>query len=236
MHKLSTTLFSILLKIAKGSVSFLPVVIAAFSVLLARDLSSEKTVKGLVCYLICVLSANLIQGLIVLPLFLKIHQVSPIKTIRGMFPALVTAFFSKSSSATLPLTMELSEENLKIRPEISRFSFPLCSVINMNGCAAFILITVLYVCRENGIFISLPEMFLWVGISSLAAIGNAGVPMGCYFLSSALLSSMGVPLHLLGSILPFYAFLDMVETSLNVWSDCCITAMVDKFFSHHRLN
>ena len=62
---------------------------------------------------------------------------------------------------------------------------------------------------------------------TLAAVGNAGVPMGCFFLSASLLASMNVPIGLMGVILPFYAVIDMIETTLNVWSDSCVAAMVD---------
>ena len=71
-------------------------------------------------------------------------------------------------------------------------------------------------------------MLPWVVIASLAAIGNAGVPMGCFFLTSAFLVGMGVPLDMLGLILPLYAVFDMIETALNVWSDSCVTAITDK--------
>ena len=69
-------------------------------------------------------------------------------------------------------------------------------------------------------------MLLWVVIATVAAIGNAGVPMGCFFLSASLLSSMNVPITLMGVILPFYGLIDMLETSLNVWSDTCVTAVI----------
>ena len=98
----------------------------------------------------------------------------------------------------------------------------------MNGCAAFIIITVLFVAISNGIEFSIAELIAWVFIATLAAVGNAGVPMGCYFLSLALLTSMNVPLDLMFVILPFYVFLDMLETAINVWSDACVTAIVDK--------
>ena len=71
------------------------------------------------------------------------------------------------------------------------------------------------------------ELVSWILIASIAAIGNAGVPMGCYMLSSAFLAAMGVPLQLLVVILPFYALIDMLESAINVWSDSCVTAMVD---------
>ena len=71
-------------------------------------------------------------------------------------------------------------------------------------------------------------MICWVFIATAAAIGNASVPMGCYFISSAFLASMNVPIYILGAILPIYTLLDMLETSINVWSDSCITAIVHK--------
>ena len=101
----------------------------------------------------------------------------------------------------------------------------------MNGCAGFIIITVLFVSMSNGLVFSPFELGAWVLIATLTAIGNAGVPMGCYFLSLALLTAMNVPLNLMFVILPFYAFIDMVETAINVWSDACVTAAVDKDLS-----
>ena len=71
-------------------------------------------------------------------------------------------------------------------------------------------------------------MIVWIFLSTIAAIGNAGVPMGCYFLASAFLASMNVPLHILGVILPFYTLIDMLETAINVWSDSCVAAVVQK--------
>ena len=70
-------------------------------------------------------------------------------------------------------------------------------------------------------------MIAWLFIAVLAAIGNAGVPMGCYFLTLSLMSSMGAPLGLMGVILPIYAIIDMIETAENVWSDSCVCAMTD---------
>ncbi|MCK4934980.1 MAG: cation:dicarboxylase symporter family transporter, partial [Simkaniaceae bacterium] len=99
--------------------------------------------------------------------------------------------------------------------------------INMNGCAAFILITVLFALGHAGVSLTFVQMIPWIFIATLAAIGNAGVPMGCFFLTSAFLVGMNVPLGILGMILPLYAMFDMVETALNVWSDSCITATVD---------
>lgn len=124
--------------------------------------------------------------------------------------------------------METAEKNLNVKPQVSRFVLPLCTSLNMNGCAAFIFTTVIYLMQNHGMEITLPMMALWIVISTVAAIGNAGVPMGCFFLSASLLASMNVPITLMWLILPFYSLIDMLETSLNVWSDSCVAKVVNE--------
>ncbi len=98
----------------------------------------------------------------------------------------------------------------------------------MNACAAFILITVMFVSEVNGHSFSLIEMFMWIFLATVAAIGNAGVPMGCYFMATNYLTSMNMPLHIMGLILPIYTIIDMFETAINVWYDVCIIKIIDK--------
>ena len=98
----------------------------------------------------------------------------------------------------------------------------------MNGCAAFVLVTSLFVMQNNGIALTLPVILSWMLIAVISAIGNAGVPMGCYFLTLSLMSVMDTSVGILGIILPVYAIIDMIETAVNVWSDSCVCAIVDK--------
>ena len=105
---------------------------------------------------------------------------------------------------------------------------PICTTINMNGCAAFILITSLFVMQNGGTPITISTILLWILISVISAVGNAGVPMGCYFLTLSLMSGIGAPVAILGVILPIYTIIDMVETAENVWSDSCVAAIVDR--------
>lgn len=229
LHTLFSSLFQALLKITSFIIRFIPLGIWAFTTLfLQQILEDYRSIVPLSYYIMCVVGANLVQGLIVLPIILKLKGISPLKTFNTVYPALMTAFFSKSSSAALPLTIECSTERGKLSKKVANFSLPLCSVINMNGCAAFILITVLFISAQAGVYFSVPMMFFWIILSTLAAIGNASVPMGCYFLASAFLVGMGIPIHLMGIILPIYAFIDMLETALNVWSDVSITNIVNK--------
>ena len=90
------------------------------------------------------------------------------------------------------------------------------------------MVTSLYVMQNGNVTISAATVALWVLISVIAAIGNAGVPMGCYFLTLSLMAGMNMPIWVLGVILPVYAVIDMIETAVNVWSDSCVCAMVDK--------
>ncbi|MBR3623550.1 MAG: cation:dicarboxylase symporter family transporter, partial [Selenomonadaceae bacterium] len=174
-----------------------------------------------------VLGGNLIQFFIVLPLIMVLRGLNPIYVFRQMSPALAVALFTKSSAGTLPVTLASAERNLKVNPSVSRFVLPICTTINMNGCAAFILVTSLFVMQNAGIELTIGTMISWLFISVFAAIGNAGVPMGCYFLTLSLMSSIGAPLGLMGIILPVYSIIDMVETAENVWSDSTVCAITN---------
>lgn len=229
LHLLFSSIFSLILKITEYLIYLMPLAIWAFSMTFSTEILSGKAeITHLALYAICVLGSNLLQGFLILPLFLKWKKLSPLKIAKGMYPALLTAFFSKSSNTALPIAIKCAEKNLKITPKVAKVTFPMCSVINMNGCASFMLTTVLFVSTSNGISFSPLDLVIWVFLATFAAIGNAGVPMGCYFLSSAFLVGMGVPLHILGLILPLYAIFDMVETALNVWSDSTIAAAVEQ--------
>jgi len=209
-------------------IAIIPIGLYGFITTTVVQLRGGMAIKGIGEYLLIIVLANLIQGFIILPAWLKFQGIKPYAAMKGMLPALSVAFFSKSSVGTLPVTMETAEKNLNIRPEVSRFVLPLCTSLNMNGCAAFIFATVIYLMQNHGVVVSLPMMGLWVVIATIAAIGNAGVPMGCFFLSASLLASMNIPITLMGIILPFYALIDMLETSLNVWSDSCVAKVVNE--------
>lgn len=228
LHLFFSSLLAAVMKVTSWIIKAMPIAIFSFVVLFIHDLKGGLEVESIALFLLCVVAANLVQALVVLPTLLKLKGLSPIWLFKAMFQALSVAFFTKSSGATLPMAVKCAEDKAGISSKVCGFSLPLCISINMNGCAAFILTTVLFVSMSNGIVFSLPEMIGWIFIATLAALGNAGVPMGCYFLSSAFLAAMGVPLNILGVILPFYTLIDMLETAINVWSDSCVTAIVDK--------
>lgn len=209
-------------------IRLIPLALFGFITATVIQLRSGTDIKGIGQYLLVIVLANLIQGFVILPAWLKMKGIKPFQTMRAMLPALSVAFFSKSSVGTLPVTMATIENNLNVNPQISRFVLPLCTSINMNGCAAFIFATVIYLMQNHGVPVSYLSMAVWVLVATVAAIGNAGVPMGCFFLSVSLLAGMNIPITLMGVILPFYGLIDMLETSLNVWSDACVTKVVSE--------
>ncbi|MBR1374865.1 MAG: dicarboxylate/amino acid:cation symporter [Cardiobacteriaceae bacterium] len=218
----------LLFTLIKGLIFILPVGVLAFSAQLVVELKQGAAVEGLAQYTAVVITSNLLQFFVVLPLFLLAKKINPLTVIKAMSPALAFAFFSKSSAATLPLTLSSAENNLKLNPRIARFVLPICTTINMNGCAAFILITSLFLMKNSGIELSIGTMIIWAFIAVIAAVGNAGVPMGCYFLTLSLMSSMNVNIEIMAIILPIYAVIDMIETGVNVWSDSVVATITNK--------
>ena len=205
----------------------LPLGIVAFSAQLSAQVTAGVVADSIGKYVLVVLGGNVIQFFIVLPLFLLIRGLNPIHVLGRMMPAVLMALFTKSSAATLPVTMDTAERRLGIHKNISRFVLPICTTINMNGCAAFILVTSLFVMQNGGTILTWDTILLWILVSVVSAVGNAGVPMGCYFLTLSLMSGIGAPVAILGIILPIYTIIDMVETAENVWSDSCVCAMTD---------
>ena len=218
----------LLFLLIRGLIWTLPLGIIAFAAQLSAQVSAGVVADSIGKYVLVVLGGNVIQFFIVLPLFLLARGLNPLHVLSKMTPAVLMALFTKSSSATLPVTMNTAENRLGISSKVARFVLPICTTINMNGCAAFILVTSLFVMQNGGTPLTWSTILLWIFISVVSAVGNAGVPMGCYFLTLSLMSGIGAPVAVLGVILPIYTIIDMIETAENVWSDSCVSAMVDK--------
>ena len=218
----------LLFLLIRGLIWTLPLGIVAFSAQLSAQVSAGVVADSIGKYVLVVLGGNVIQFFVVLPLFLLARGLNPIHVLGRMMPAVLMALFTKSSAATLPVTMDTAENRLGIRKNVARFVLPICTTINMNGCAAFILVTSLFVMQNGGTPLTWSTILLWILISVISAIGNAGVPLGCYFLTLSRMSGIGAPVAVLGILLPIYTIIDMVETAENVWSDSCVAAIVDK--------
>lgn len=187
----------------------------------------------LAMYAVCVLAGILIQGAVVLPLLLRfLGRISPLKFVKAMAPALMTAFSTSSSSATLPLSIECAQERAGVSNRTSSFVLPLGATINMNGTALYECVAVLFIAQyysSQGMCppLGVAQQVLVVLTALLAAVGSAGIPMAGIVMMSVVLRAVGLPLEGIGLILAVDRVLDMARTTLNIWGDHCGAAIID---------
>lgn len=153
---------------------------------------------------------------------------SPIAFFRGVRDAMITAFTTSSSSATLPTALRVAEENLKLPREASRFVLTAGSAMNQNGTALFEGVTVLFLAQVYGVDLGLVEQLTVVVICILGGIGTAGVPAGSLPVIAMILEMYGIPREGLGLILGVDRILDMSRTTLNVTGDLAAAVYVSR--------
>lgn len=153
---------------------------------------------------------------------------SPSAFYRGVRPAMITAFSTASSNATLPTALEVAEENLRLPPQVSRFVLTLGSTANQNGTALFEGVTVLFLAQFYGVHLTLAQQVLVVFICILGGIGTAGVPAGSIPVIAMILGMIGVPPDGIGIILGVDRVLDMCRTTVNVTGDLAAAVVVSR--------
>jgi DAACS family dicarboxylate/amino acid:cation (Na+ or H+) symporter len=153
---------------------------------------------------------------------------SPARFYRGVRPAMITAFSTASSNATLPTALEVAEEHLRLPPQVSRFVLTLGSTANQNGTALFEGVTVLFLAQFYGVHLALSQQVLVVFICILGGIGTAGVPAGSIPVIAMILGLIGVPPEGIGIILGVDRLLDMCRTTVNVTGDLAAAVVVSR--------
>jgi proton glutamate symport protein len=180
-------------------------------------------------YMLVVIAGLFIHATITLPVLLMlIGRVKPVLQFRAMSAALMTAFSTASSSATLPLTMDAMENNAGVSNKISSFVLPLGATINMDGTALYECVAAMFIAQVYGFHLSFFQQFIVVLTALLASIGAAGIPMAGLVMITIILRAVGLPLEGVGLILAVDRILDMMRTSVNVWSDSCGTVIIAK--------
>jgi DAACS family dicarboxylate/amino acid:cation (Na+ or H+) symporter len=167
-----------------------------------------------------VVLALAIHMFVVFPLLLRLFGgMSPRVFFKGAQPAILTAFSTSSSSATLPTTLKVAEESLGVPRRVSRFVCTLGATANMNGTALFEGITVLFLAQFFGVELSITQQVLVLMLCILGAIGAAGVPGGSLPVIAMILAMFGIPPEGIGLILGVDRILDMCRTTVNVTGD-----------------
>jgi proton glutamate symport protein len=183
--------------------------------------------KPLAVFAMTVFAALCVHALIVLPVLLRvIAKVSPMKMIRAMSPAMLTAFSTASSSATLPITMKSLEKNVGVSNNISSFVLPLGATVNMNGTALYECAAALFIAQAYGLELSFAVQFTIVVVALLTSIGVAGVPSASLVAIAIILGAIGLPVEAIGVLMVFDRVLDMCRTSVNIWGDAVCATIV----------
>ena len=182
----------------------------------------DELVVSLGTFTLSVLLALLIHVVVTLPLMLAfVGKVNPLAMYRAMAPALLTAFSTASSSATLPLTMECVEDNAKVSVRTSSFVLPLGATVNMDGTALYECVAAMFIAQAFGLELSFVTQFTVVLVAVLTSIGVAGVPAASLVAITIILGTIGLPMEAIGLILAVDRILDMFRTAVNVFSDSC---------------
>lgn len=180
-------------------------------------------------YFFCILGGLMIHAFITLPLLLKfVGRVNPYRHVKAMGPALLTAFSTASSGATLPLTMERVEHHAGVSNKITSFVLPMGATINMDGTALYEAAAVLFIAQTYGIHLSMVQQIIVVITALAASVATAAIPKASLATIPMIMAAIGVPFEGIAIIQVFDRILDMCRTSVNVWSDSCGAVVIAK--------
>ncbi len=221
-------LFDVMMVLVRWVVSLTP--IGVFSLISNMVANSGLDVfVSLFKYVISVVGGILFQGLFFLPLIIFLFtKHNPFVVIKNSISALLVAFSTCSSSATLPVSMEVCIDKIKLRKEIVDFVLPLGATVNMNGTALYEAVAAIFVASVFGIDLNFYQYFVISLTAVLAAVGAAAIPGAGLVTMSIVFSAVGIPLEGIGLIVVVDRFLDMFRTALNVWGDIVVAFIVDK--------
>ena len=223
--------FEVMMKLTHFIIIFTPLgILGIVAGIVAEQADNLVSLVGsLGMYMSAVLLGLLFHAFITLPLILKlIARVSPLLHAKAMSAPLLTAFSTRSSSATLPLSLNAVENNSGVSNKVTSFVLPLGATINMDGTALYECVAAMFIAQAYGIELGFLMQMVVVVTALLASIGAAGIPMAGLVMISVILTAVGLPLEGVGLILAVDPLLDMCRTTVNVWSDSCGAVTIAK--------
>lgn len=226
LYRFTSGVFETMLLITHWVMNFAPY--GVFGLVAAVVAKTGFDAAGpLITFSIAVLSALIIHMFLTLPLFVRIiARLSPAKLIKSVAPALLTAFSTSSSSATLPVTMDNLEMRAGVPNKYTSFVLPLGATVNMNGTALYECMAAIFIAQAYGIELSFTSQFLVVSVALITSIGVAGVPSASLVAIAIILTAIGLPVEAIGVLLVFDRVLDMSRTATNVFGDACCTVII----------
>ena len=226
LFKFWNGVFHVMMRMTEWIMKFAP--IGVFG-LVANVIANAgyKATGPLAVFTLAVLAGLAVHALITLPLLLRfVGGVRPYKTMRGVAKAMLTAFSTASSSATLPVTIECVEENIGVSNKTSSFVLPLGATVNMDGTALYECAAAMFIAQAYGLELTFGVQFSIVAIALMTSIGVAGVPAASLVAIAIILTAIGLPFEAIGVLMVFDRILDMARTSVNVWGDCSCATVV----------
>ena len=221
-------LYDVTMRLIGMVIEVAPFGVAALLFSLTAQLGYEILAQ-LARYVGVVLLALALHQFVVYSLAVKLlGGMSPLRFFRGIEEAMLTAFSTASSNATLPTALKVAEENLRLPPHVARFVLTIGSTANQNGTALFEGVTVLFLAQFYGVSLSIAQQASVVLVCILGGIGTAGVPAGSIPVVAIILGMVGVPVEGIGLILGVDRFLDMCRTTLNVTGDLAAAVVVSR--------
>ncbi|POB12896.1 dicarboxylate/amino acid:cation symporter [Halobacteriovorax sp. DA5] len=190
---------------------------SGFGAIISLSKYMLTVILGLICHGIFLLIIGSIRG-----------KTSPIEILKGVGPAIITAF----SAATLPITMMNVEENLGVDKDTAKFVLPLGATVNMDGTALYESVAAIFIAQAYGFDLGLTQQIIIFMTASLAAIGAAAIPGAGLITMSIVLSAVGLPIEGIGLILAVDRILDMFRTAVNVFGDAMGTVVVDSMLKN----
>jgi Na+/H+-dicarboxylate symporter len=226
MFKFWDGVFHVMMRMTEWIMLFAPIGVFALVAKVVSETGFDAA-ESLLKFSGAVLLALALHALITLPLLLRfVGGVRPFAVMRGVSPALLTAFSTASSSATLPVTMESVEENVGVSNEVSSFVLPLGATVNMNGTALYECAAAMFIAQAYGLELTFATQFTIVVIALVTSIGVAGVPSASLVAIAIILAAIGLPIEAIGVLLVFDRVLDMARTSINIWGDASCATIV----------
>lgn len=220
----------IILRMVDYIVKFAPWGVAALMAGLVTDAGGDMSIFGALSVYALVVAAGMFFLLLgFYPLLVRLFtKMSVKKFIRAMYPVQLFAFTTSSSAATLPVTMEVVEKDLKVSQEVASFVLPVGVTINMDGTSCYQAISILFIAQVLGIELTLSQLLIIVLMTILSSIGTPGIPGGSYVVLTMVLTSVGIPAEGLALILGIDRPLDMLRTAVNVTGDATVAVIVDR--------
>lgn len=228
MLKLLEEALEIIMRIVGWVMHLAPFGIAALLIKLVstQDLAMLTT---LATFVMVVVGTMLLHGLVILPgMMFAITGKSPLWFWRGAREALVTAFATSSSSATLPVTMRCTTQHLHVKPEIAGFVVPLGATINMDGTALYEAAAALFIANLVGVELTFAQQLVVFVTAMLASVGAPGIPSAGMVTMVMVLQSVGLPAEAIAILLPIDRMLDTLRTTVNVEGDMITSVVVQK--------